>query len=213
MFSTIRARFGRLIAAALAFVAVFVATVSEANAKLLILKLSGVLDSSAGVDGTPFGASPLPFTVTTPFDTANLVDSMPGIGVYGPATSRFAIQGQGTLVTGNDMIVELVDPSNAFFPGFYFPALVEGGVFAPGFFTATPPLDALNPAPTVFSNLAGFLEVGGDFDLANGHVLKRRQPIFRRDSGCPGAVFARSAGSGPARPWSRAPEADEEVKS
>jgi hypothetical protein len=58
------------------------------------------------------------------------------------------------------LFTQLADPSNNVFPltGFYVPALqseLTSTAFYPEYTTATPPISALAPTPTVFSGYAG----------------------------------------------------------
>jgi len=166
----IRNRFSRFLFAVFTCVMALGAFAPRADATPLVLNLSGTLLPSVGIDGTPFGSSDLSFTVRALFDTSTQFIIELGLAQYSVSSVQFDIQGQGVF-SPPGTIVLLLDPTNPVFSGVYFPAWGQIAGFVPAYLTATPALDALNPGPTVFSDLLGFLAAGGDFDLGNGHFL------------------------------------------
>ncbi len=135
----------------------------------LIFEMSGTLDAATGFDGTPFG-SPLSFSLSAPFDSANGL-AFPTGGFF-PTSVTFTIAGEGTVTTtAAAAFVDLGDPN---FLGDFLLGIVDHtvnfgvlGIYT----TATPAISVFAPVPTVFSNFIRLDQVAGNFALTNGHAL------------------------------------------
>jgi hypothetical protein len=130
-----------------------------AQAGLLVLDLQGVTSTSSSLAGNSI-APGTSFEIKATFDTTTGAPEGPGEFVYQTTSIIAIVGGTSYMVTdpANDA-VGLVDPTNVVFPGLYFAFLFgDNGEFAPSYLTATPPLAADSPTPTVFSDYLGSLE-------------------------------------------------------
>ena len=143
---------------------------APAKAYTLDLVYSG-LTFISDINGTPIPDG-TPFTLDATFDTAISGMIAPGEVEYLVSAVTATVGGVTYTETmpGNDFVL-LVDSTNTSIPGVYLPALVTFGMgeaFIPGYQTATPPLDATAPTPTVFSNYLGSLGITASITTASG---------------------------------------------
>jgi hypothetical protein len=134
-------------------------TTGRADASLLAVNISGVTTSGSSVDGSsiPVGT---PFAIHGTFDPSFPNNSEPGLAIYALSSATADVGGKTYMIdtSAAQLFANLFDPSNTFFPRFYVADLqseLTSTVFAPEFTTATPPINALAPIPTVFSGYAG----------------------------------------------------------
>jgi hypothetical protein len=153
---------------------------TPAHAGLLALDFQGA--TFIHFEGTPAGppiANGTSFNVQADFDTTTGTTLGPGIVAY--AVTSIALTGGGmsyTVTDPSDYSVTLVDATNAFVPGFYFPLLDNNSgdtlfdEIGPAYTTATPAFSAADPIPTVFSGFSGSQSFGNilTFSTAAGPV-------------------------------------------
>jgi hypothetical protein len=158
-----------------ALLGLFTMASAQADAAMLMLNFSGEFGPTTTLGGTALGADTA-FTFAATFDTTTGISKGTGVEIF-PTVATFNISGFGTFtsVAGADVYVGLADPtSNS--AKVYEAVLTNGAIthdFGAAYSTATPPITAANPAPTVFSGLfssGGFLNLtiplqGGAGDL------------------------------------------------
>jgi hypothetical protein len=146
----------------------------QASAGMLVLNYAGLTAAPSRIDGTPI-APETPFDVhaifiTPPFKTAK------GSGDYVVSSVTADVGGTPYAASRTrKILVRLFDPSGPF-TGVNVPELINTSVrvgFAPGYHTATPPLDATAATPTVFSDYLGSLEGAFSMPTASGSLALR----------------------------------------
>jgi len=143
-----------LVAAA---IGLFMSASGRDGAATLILSFSGSFGPTTTLGGTALGAD-TPFTIMAAFDTTTGIPLRPGAEVL-PTVATFNISGFGTFanVPGAGVNVGLADPSSNSL-GVYQAVFANhnasadfGGIFT----SATPPISAASPIPTIFSGASG----------------------------------------------------------
>jgi PEP-CTERM motif len=132
--------------------------------------------------GSPPGppiANGTSFNIQADFDPTTGTTLDPAVVSY--AVTSVVLTGGGmsyTVTDPSDYSVTLVDATNAFVPGFYFPLLDNNSgdtlfdEIGPAYTTATPAFSAADPIPTVFSGFSGSQSFGNilTFSTAAGPV-------------------------------------------
>jgi hypothetical protein len=165
---------------------VFVALAAgQAHASQLALKFDGLTVSGSSL---PSGSL---IDAGTHFEVQFLFPDVPVVGSTGIGSAEYlptAVTAEigGTVYVGStpsDCAVNLYDPSSGAFGGLYltFAGCVGGG-FDLAYTTATPPLDATAPAPTVFSGYSGTLSYILALPTAEGTLLLGFDPTVGVDT-------------------------------
>ena len=157
---------------------VLAATLAHAD---MVLQYSGLTAVGSSLAGNAVAVG-TPFEIDFLFP-ATMVEIAPGIATTTSNVDAATIDVGGTSYSATFATtvysVQIYDPSNSSFPGWYLLHILpsSGAGFGPAYTTATPPLDALNPIPTVFSDFQG--DFGGaslTFDTAAGSLVVTYDP-------------------------------------
>jgi hypothetical protein len=137
---------------------------------LLALDFQGVAWIESSIGGTPIVGDS--FTIQADFDPTTGTSYGQGADGYAPTSVVVTVAGTSYTVTDlSDLTVFLIDATNPYYLGYYYPALDNFtnpmfGEIAGVYTTATPAFSAADPTPTVFSGFAPSQQFGNALELS-----------------------------------------------